>query len=623
MTEEAERWKEKYLQLVERQDQLEARWEQRVDLLRRSLVRSSLAVEGADPAVERCLHAMREVLREGDLDDGLSQLVPRLEKAVLDSERYRQERAVRLTEALHRLVSQLLALSPPSELRKPLKRFAKQLDQRASQLRELPGLLGELSLLQGQVLTLQEGMAPQQSGFLKRLFGGRDSQLAAVPLQTATPVGASVPAEVTVEAEAVVGGETAVVSAVTEPGVTVSLPEPTDDERQAVEPVSAAAEPDVAESVADAELPSVAEPLRQESAYALPDSPEPAFSVVAERVEATLSNLLDNLHLPEQHQPQLQTLRARIQHGLNWYELVPVLDDLAMLMIAFSDQGQRDFESYLQTLNERLSAMQENLLAAHQGHSEGRDAAQALDEELREQVGGLQHSMRQATDLTSLKKVVEARLDGLLDTVDTYRQQRSQQEQKLGERLQQLVSRVGSLEQAARGLRGHLEEQRQKALQDPLTGLPNRAAWNERLDLEFARWQRYGGDLLLAVLDVDHFKRVNDGYGHLAGDRVLKIIGSELRKRLRKTDFIARFGGEEFVVLLPNTPYEAGQQLMDALRDSISNCPFHFKGERVVITLSAGLTAFGQDDTTERAFERADGALYRAKNAGRNRVELA
>ena len=623
MTEETERWKEKYLQLVERQDQLEARWEQRVDLLRRSLVRSSLAVEGADPAVERCLHAMREVLREGDLDDGLSQLVPRLEKAVLDSERYRQERAVRLTEALHRLVSQLLALSPPSELRKPLKRFAKQLDQRASQLRELPGLLGELSVLQGQVLTLQEGMAPQQSGFLKRLFGGRDSQLAAAPLQTATPVGASVPAEVTVEAEVVVGSETAVASAETEPGVTVSLPEPTDDERQTVEPVSAAVEPDVAEPVADAELPSVAEPLPQESAYALPDSPEPAFSVVAERVEATLSNLLDNLHLPEQHQPQLQTLRARIQHGLNWYELVPVLDDLAMLMIAFSDQGQRDFESYLQTLNERLSAMQENLLAAHQGHSEGRDAAQALDEELREQVGGLQHSMRQATDLTSLKKVVEARLDGLLDTVDTYRQQRSQQEQKLGERLQQLVSRVGSLEQAARGLRGHLEEQRQKALQDPLTGLPNRAAWNERLDLEFARWQRYGGDLLLAVLDVDHFKRVNDGYGHLAGDRVLKIIGSELRKRLRKTDFIARFGGEEFVVLLPNTPYEAGQQLMDALRDSISNCPFHFKGERVVITLSAGLTAFGQDDTTERAFERADGALYRAKNAGRNRVELA
>lgn len=256
---------------------------------------------------------------------------------------------------------------------------------------------------------------------------------------------------VAVEAEAVAVGETAVASAVTEPSVVATLPEPANEEQQAVEPAVSAVEPEADEPVADAELPPAAEPLPQEAAYALPDSPEPAFSVVAERVEATLSSLLDSLHLPEQHQPQLQTLRARIQQGLNWYELVPVLDDLAMLMIAFSDQGQRDFENYLQTLNERLTAMQENLLAAHQGHVEGRDAAQALDAELREQVGGLQHSMREATDLNSLKRVVEARLDGLLDTVDNYRRQRSEQEQKLGERLQQLVSRVGSLEQAARG----------------------------------------------------------------------------------------------------------------------------------------------------------------------------
>ncbi|MDC6663176.1 hypothetical protein N4Q66_27020, partial [Leclercia adecarboxylata] len=108
-----------------------------------------------------------------------------------------------------------------------------------------------------------------------------------------------------------------------------------------------------------------------DSSYALPDSPEPAYSVVAERVEATLGNLLDSLHLPEQHQAQQQTLRTRVEHGLNWYELVPLLDDLSMLMVAFSDQGQREFESYLQSLNERLTAMQENLLAAHQGHSEG------------------------------------------------------------------------------------------------------------------------------------------------------------------------------------------------------------------------------------------------------------
>ncbi|EWC41450.1 GGDEF domain-containing protein [Stutzerimonas stutzeri] len=603
MSEEAQRWKEKYLQLAERQDQQEARWEQRVDLLRRSLVRSSLAAEGADPALERCLREMRDVLREGDLDDGLGDLVPRLERAVLDSERHRQERAIQLTEALHRLVSQLLELSVPGELRKPLKRFARQLDQRAAQLRELPALLSELSLLQGQVLHLRESTLPPHGGFLKRLFGGRDRTRQSV-----------------VEDEPVAAPD------VIESAGDLPSQQP-GGQTAAVRP-----EPVVLEMAAQGELPELppvtrAEPsdeqVQDPADFALPDSPEPAYSVVAERVEATLGSLLDSLQLPEQHQPQLQTLRARVDHGLNWYELVPVLDDLAMLMIAFSDHGQRDFENYLQTLNERLTAMQENLLAAHQGHNEGRDAALALDAQIREQLGGLQDSMREASDLASLKRVVEARLDGLLGTVDAYRRQRSAREHKLGERLQQLVSRVGSLEQAARGLRGHLEAQRQKALQDPLTGLPNRAAWNERLDMEFARWQRYGGDLLLAVLDVDHFKRVNDGYGHLAGDRVLKIIGSELRKRLRQTDFISRFGGEEFVVLLPGTPYESGRQLLDALRESIGNCPFHFKGERIAITLSAGLTAFAAGDTTERAFARADGALYRAKEAGRNRVELA
>ena len=128
--------------------------------------------------------------------------------------------------------------------------------------------------------------------------------------------------------------------------------------------------------------------------------------------------------------------------------------------------------------------------------------------------------------------------------------------------------------------------------------------------------------MLLAVLDIDHFKRINDGYGHLAGDKVLKIIAGELAKRLRKTDFIARFGGEEFVLLIPSTPLEGGHQLLQTLLDGVEQCPFHFRGERVTITLSAGLTAFAGGEDSDKVFERADQALYRAKSGGRNRVEL-
>ena len=177
------------------------------------------------------------------------------------------------------------------------------------------------------------------------------------------------------------------------------------------------------------------------------------------------------------------------------------------------------------------------------------------------------------------------------------------------------------MEQEAQGYREHLEEQRQKALIDPLTGLPNRAAWSERLEHEIGQWQQHGNSLLLAMLDLDHFKRINDNYGHLAGDKVLKIIANVLRKRLRGSDFIARFGGEEFVLLLPNTPWPVGARIVEALRAAIEACPFHFKGERVTITVSVGLSAFKPGDRSELVIKRADQALYRAKDAGRNRVE--
>jgi diguanylate cyclase len=358
------------------------------------------------------------------------------------------------------------------------------------------------------------------------------------------------------------------------------------------------------------------------AAYALPVSPEPGYSVIAGHVEKTLLDLLAELPLPERHQPQAEALRQRITDGLNFYELVPVLDDFAVLMLAVADMGQREFEGYLKQLNDRLATFQANLKDAHEGYADSMSAARELDTALREQVGGLHSSVVSATELDQLKQVVEGRLNGLLSTMDQYQRQRGDTDQALTERLHTLVERVASMELEAKGFRDHLEEQRQKALTDPLTGLPNRAAWDERLELEIARWQRYGGDLLVAIVDIDHFKRINDNYGHLAGDKVLKIIADELSKRLRKTDFMARFGGEEFTLLIPSTPLAGAEQLLETLRTAIEACPFHFKGERVTITLSAGVSAFVSGERAEVVFERADQALYRAKRAGRNRIEI-
>ncbi|KRW74689.1 diguanylate cyclase [Pseudomonas sp. TTU2014-096BSC] len=606
---EAQRWKEKYLQALERQEQLEERWEARLDLLRRSLVRSSFAVEGGDPAVERCMQQLRAVLREGDLDDGLSALVPRLESAVLNGERERHERVARLIGALQRLVEQLLALTPPNEVRKSLKRYARQAEKRAAQASELPALLGELAGLQAQTLAVQDSSEKRADGLLQRLFGHGQRTLAEQVAEAPVPQVAEPHAERTETAQVVCATTrrddfdwSLLLDQLPMPAALFDEPEPAAPQEAEEQPAADAA-PD-------------------EDRYALPMMSEQAYSAIAEHVQATLFGLLDDLQLPESHGPQAAALRERVERGLNWYELVPVLDDLAVLMRAATSESQREFENYLQSLNERLSTMQDNLSAAHEGVAQSQEAARVLDDELRQHVGGLRHSVLEANDLASLKQAVRTRLDGLLATADAYQQRHSQHENQLGERLQQLVGRVTSLEQAASGLRQRLEEQRQLALVDTLTELPNRAAWDERLEVEVARWQRYGGELLLAVLDVDHFKCINDDFGHLAGDRVLKIIAGELRKRLRKTDFIARFGGEEFALLLPHTPLPEGLRLLDTLRQGIEQCPFHFKGEPVTVTLSGGLGRFAEGETLEQVFERADHALYAAKDAGRNRIEL-
>lgn len=687
MSDDAQRWKEKYLKSIEQQDKLERRWAARLDLLRRGLVRSTLAAEGTDKVVDQCMKEMRDVVRTDDMDAGLAALLPRLEKAVLDSEQRRETRIDQVSTALTALVTQLQALPLPREVAQPLKKFAKQLDSRVGQAREMPLLLSELSGLQGKALSqLETPPAPERPGLLQRLFGNREAEetpgtqgpeqpQASAPIPAPpsantepdvepaqTPTGEPTPAPVSAapllqpaEASpqqapaAQPQAESSVVSFVP-PVIAIEMaPEPLPELKPPLEPLApplappafiAAINPDELIHPGDAPAPLLLDSLplpapiaqalaaidpeqpEQDILYALPDSPEPSYSSVAKHIEDTLIGLLDDLTLPERHRPQAEAMRDRLKNGLNWYELLPILDDLATLMLAITDSGQHEFEAYLQRLNERLEAFQSNLQAASEGHADNSSAARAMDTQIREQVDGLQTSVQEAADLDDLKRVLENHLEGLLGTMDQHQQQRDAREQEVAARLKGLAERVAHMEQEALGFREHLEEQRQKALIDPLTGLPNRAAWSERLEHEIRQWQQHGNTLSLAMLDLDHFKRINDNYGHLAGDKVLKIIATVLRKRLRGADFIARFGGEEFVLLLPATTPTVGAKLLETLRAAIEACPFHFKGERVTITISMGLASFKPGEHSDLVLKRADQALYRAKNGGRNRVEL-
>lgn len=159
-----------------------------------------------------------------------------------------------------------------------------------------------------------------------------------------------------------------------------------------------------------------------------------------------------------------------------------------------------------------------------------------------------------------------------------------------------------------------------KAYFDSLTGIFNRHKFNELFEIELNRVRRYGNSTSVAVLDIDHFKHFNDTYGHLVGDKVLQKLAETISSRVRNTDIFARWGGEEFVLLFPETPVEDARNVCEKLREAVAQIEC---SEAEQITASFGIAQVLPDDTMKSAFKRADDALYEAKKAGRNRVIVA
>lgn len=348
----------------------------------------------------------------------------------------------------------------------------------------------------------------------------------------------------------------------------------------------------------------------------------PGYYAISTHIRETLNHLLNQLSFPESASREVASLRSRIAMELNWYELGPTLDDLASLVISVVGKGQRDFENFLMELDNRLGRVQDFLSESqqHDKRRSGRDLE--LDRVVREQVSEISLRVSDASDIEELKQSITDHLDRISREMDSFTAEELQRENEKEAELKLLQERLKSMEHETQYIRKRLKEERSKALTDVLTGLPNREAYDERLELELERWKRYRKPATLVVADIDHFKSVNDDYGHLAGDKVLQIMAKEIQRRIRKTDFVARYGGEEFVIILPETDINVAKTVIDKTREMISRLPFHFRDENIQITMSFGMTEFEGELAHSGLFDRADKALYNAKKNNRNRVEV-
>jgi len=347
---------------------------------------------------------------------------------------------------------------------------------------------------------------------------------------------------------------------------------------------------------------------------------EPGFSHIAQEVSETLLNLLSQLVIPERLSHTVLNLQNRLQEGLNWYELVPLLEDTTDFLLECLGNSQTELEQFLQSLDQRLQAIQILVSEASQGQMERKRARLDLDSMVRDQIADIRSVVTGSGDLGELGVSVRDHLTMIVQAMEKYQKEEEEREERLAAKLEMLQARLSEMEQEVSESRVAIEEQRRRATHDNLTGLPNRDAYQARLADELLRRNRYGGSLALVVGDVDHFKRINDNYGHLAGDKVLQLIARSLRKNLRDVDFIARYGGEEFVILMPETNTADAMIAAEKLRAKIENSPFNFKKERVPITMSFGVSEFHALESPDAVFDRADKALYQAKNEGRNRI---
>ena len=341
---------------------------------------------------------------------------------------------------------------------------------------------------------------------------------------------------------------------------------------------------------------------------------------ISEKVRETLLHLLDQMVVASEFSLKLDRIKGRLQRDLKLHQLPGTLEEIAALMIDSSREESEEFESFLKQLTSRLTEIQAFLRAAGEGEADHREETDRLDQAIQGHVRELHASIRDAGDLDTLKVAVTGQLDTIVQRIGAFQRLQKERGETAEQRLRNLTERLEATEQETDQLRQTLIRQRQKAQADPLTKLANRDAYEQRLAFEYARWQRYGHALSLLIGDVDQFKHVNDRFGHAAGDKVLKVVAGTLQANVREIDFLGRYGGEEFVILMPETALEGALRAGEKLRQGVADRPFHSGEHRVPVTISFGVAEFAEDDTPESVFQRADTALYRAKDAGRNRV---
>jgi len=302
-------------------------------------------------------------------------------------------------------------------------------------------------------------------------------------------------------------------------------------------------------------------------------------------------------------------------------DLAKILTRVASLVGDRADilaRERLEASNLLEHVTQRLDEITGFLTGTEQARRVSQLDTDRLSEQVSQQVHLLNDEVTVATELNALKSAVSGRVGSIATQVQQFRAREQARHAESRQQAERMANRMAELEAQATLLQRNLVDERRRARLDALTGLSNRAAFDERFAQEVARFKRSGMPVSMLLWDVDRFKLINDTYGHRAGDVVLREVAKCLSSGVRESDFVARFGGEEFVTLLIGATLPQALEQAEELRAKVAALPLHYRGEPVRVTVSCGATELRDKDRAELVYDRADAALYRAKNGGRN-----
>ena len=332
-----------------------------------------------------------------------------------------------------------------------------------------------------------------------------------------------------------------------------------------------------------------------------------------------LQHLITELDFDGDSGDKLLSIRNQLLTGVSPQSLIQLALEVLRLVLDGTHQERRLSQKFLDSVNSDLATLQKTTNQSVDQGSALYDHRSEMTSELVSLANTFKQGLKDNQNLEAWRPTLTGLAKEFLVLSERNRAL-EKREKALVEQLSYNESKVQSLFEQTQDHRRRLNDQERQMFLDNLTRVYNRAALNDRLEHEYRRWLRYQHPLCVALLDIDQFRELNDSYGHLAGDKVLKILARTIRQNLADTDFIARFGGDAFMLILPDVSEEERTKRLGKIRETICQLPFRFREQNITISVSIGATLFADNDTPSDVIERTDKALYSAKSTGRNRM---